>query len=324
MFVMERTEKTYKKLIVVSILICIVTALSVSFIDSVSYLHTSNIYSVEKQSEELPINVFSPNEYNFSPKMQKVSTFSTNYSSSTSARKHNIELACDNFTWLVIKSKDKLSFNNIVGKRTTDRGYQNAKVILNGEYIEGVGGGVCQVSTTLYNAWIRADLGTEHIKAHSLPSSYCELSQDATVSEYIDMVLINTSKYDIIVNGYTKDNNLIFDIYANPLDYSIKIKSEVVGKITPQQPIVEEVDNFPDEYMGKIKQDPLGEYVLVKTGVDGYKSKAYAMYYDNQGNLIKEVLLREDTYLPRQGKILRKKQAEAEDTKSTIPWYGFR
>ena len=87
----------------------------------------------------------SPNPYGFSPKMQLISRFSTDFSTSKEERAHNVALASSNFCWIVVKKGETLSFNTVVGLRSEERGYKNAKVIVNGEYTEGVGGGVCQV-----------------------------------------------------------------------------------------------------------------------------------------------------------------------------------
>lgn len=247
-----------------------------------------------------------PNDYGFSPKMQKISSFCTDFSTSKDDRKHNIRLAADNFSWLVVKSGTTLSFNTVVGKRTQERGYRLSKVIVDGEYTQGVGGGVCQVSTTLYNAWIRGGLATQYVRAHSLPASYCGLSQDATVSDYIDLVLLNDSPYDVIVNGYVKENKVYFDIYGEPLEYSIDIRSELLETLSPPAPIIEEVDDFPVDFKGEIRTDAYGEYAIQKAEKTGYKSRAFIEYYDKSGQLVKSKELRKDSYLPTQGKIYRK------------------
>ncbi|MEG1395001.1 MAG: VanW family protein, partial [Clostridia bacterium] len=130
------------------------------------------------------INVFSSSGATVA-KLQKISTFCTSFVTSGESRSHNIALATSNFSWRTVGDKEEVSFNKIVGARREDRGYAIGKVIFDGEYINGVGGGVCQVSSTLYNAWIRANLGVISARAHSLPTSYCELSQDATVSDLI-------------------------------------------------------------------------------------------------------------------------------------------
>lgn len=256
---------------------------------------------------------YRPNDYGFSPKMQLVSSFSTDYSSSKEDRRHNVALASESFSWIAVKKGSTLSFNTLVGKRTEERGYKISKVIVDGEYTEGIGGGVCQVSTTLYNAWIRAGLGVEYVRAHSLPASYCQLSQDATVSEYIDLVLVNDSDYDVLVNGYVKNLKICFDIYAHPLNYAVKIRTELLQTVEPPAPEIIEVDEFPDDFAGQILSDAEGEYGIKREAREGYKSQAFAEYYDKDGKLIKSVRIRKDSYLPSQGKIYRKK------TKSLLP-----
>lgn len=275
------------------LLITIFTVASIATA-SVSIYAEQNMQSIEAMT--------SPNSYGFSPKMQLISRFETDFSTSKEERCFNIALASSNFCWLVVKSGECLSFNTVVGLRSEERGYKNAKVIVNGDYTEGIGGGVCQVSTTLYNAWIRAGLAPKHVVSHSLPSSYCGLSQDATVTEYIDMVLLNDSQYDVIVNGYVENKRVIFDIYGHPLPYQIKLRSEIIEVLQPPEDIVE----WSDVLEGEIASDEIGEYVISKKSHVGYKSRAIIEYYSN-GKLISNKELRKDSYLPVQGKIIRKR-----------------
>ncbi len=241
---------------------------------------------------------------NFSPKTQNISTFSTSFATSSQGRIHNITLATGNFSWLVIKAGEKLSFNTIVGARTEERGYANAKVILWGEYVDGVGGGVCQVSTTLYNAWIRAGLGTEQVVNHSLPSSYCELSQDATVSEYTDMILVNDSGYDVVVNGKVADKTVTFRIYGAPTEYTYKIESTILEVLPPTAPEV--VYSATLEGMGEIREDGEGQYVVLRQEKNGFRSQAVRKKYKGDVE-VESKLLRVDTYKPSRGKICVKR-----------------
>lgn len=241
---------------------------------------------------------------NFSPKTQNISTFSTSFATSSEGRIHNITLATGNFSWLVVKAGEKLSFNTIVGARTEERGYANAKVILWGEYVDGVGGGVCQVSTTLYNAWIRAGLGTEQVVNHSLPSSYCELSQDATVSEYTDMILVNDSGYDVVVNGKVIDKTVTFWIYGAPTEYTYKIESTLLEVLPPTAPEV--VYSATLEGMGEIREDGEGQYVVLRQEKNGFRSQAVRKKFKD-GVEVESRLLRVDTYKPSRGKICVKR-----------------
>lgn len=172
----------------------------------------------------------------------RISSFTTTFDRSVYARSYNIALACKNFCYLKVAAGEKLSFNTVVGKRTEERGYKQAKVIENGEYVPGVGGGVCQVSTTLYNAWITAGLGVEYVRAHSLPSSYCALSRDATVSDWTDLVLVNDSGADVIVNATVTGNKVRFDVYGKVSGYGYEFESVLVRKTPPPEPTIEYVD----------------------------------------------------------------------------------
>jgi len=236
----------------------------------------------------------------FSPKTQHVSTFSTSFETSSPSRSHNVALATNNFCWRVVGSGEELSFNQIVGERTAERGYQNAKVILYGEYVDGVGGGVCQVSTTLYNAWIRAGLEVSHVVNHSLPSSYCELSQDATVSDYIDMILLNDSPFAVIVNGYVKDKHIVFDIYTQPTPYTFEIESSVIEYLPATAPEVEYVDSL--EGLGEVQEDGENKFVVTRQEKQGYHTMAVRKKY-LRGQLVGQQKIREDYYKPTRGKI---------------------
>ncbi|MDE7216284.1 MAG: VanW family protein [Clostridia bacterium] len=282
---------------------------------AVAVILTGGVFLYESNGN-IALGATSPNQYGFSPKMQIIGSYNTDFSTSKEDRAHNVALACESFSWLAVKKGDKLSFNNVVGKREESRGYKNAKVIVDGEYTQGVGGGVCQVSSTLYNAWVRAGLCVQSVKAHSLPSSYCPLSTDATVSEFIDLVLVNDSEYDVLVNGYTKDGKVYFDVYGHPTEYTVKLRSELIEVLPEPQPLVEWAEHLDGESL----VDEEGEYIVNKKGKQGYKSRAIIEYYKD-GIKVKERELRRDFYLPVQGTITRvRKPVEEEREKPEIDW----
>lgn len=283
------------------------------FLTAIAFITIGGVFLYAGQKMQTAAAMSSPNPYGFSPKMQLISRFHTDFSTSKEDRSFNVALASSNFCWLIVKRGETLSFNDVVGVRSEERGYKNAKVIVNGEYTEGVGGGVCQVSTTLYNAWIRAGLSAKSAQSHSLPSSYCDLSQDATVSEFIDLVLVNDGEYDVLVNGYTKNKKVIFDIYGHPLPYEIKLRSEILEVLPPPQPLVE----FSDELAGEIFSDESGQYSVSKKSHDGYKSRAIIEYYKD-GKLLSSKELRKDNYLPVQGKIIRKKPTQEQSSRALL------
>lgn len=221
-----------------------------------------------------------------------VSQFSTTFDSGTVGRSFNIALAANNFCWLKVGEGERVSFNAVVGPRTEQRGYRSAKVIENGEYVVGVGGGVCQVSTTLYNAWIRAGLSVESVRAHSLPASYCELSQDATVSEYIDLVLVNDGDGAVYIDAEADAGKLTFRIYGAPRKERYEFVSEIEETIAPQGETIEFVPSLGGD-----------DYRVVRAARNGYRTRLVRLTYD--GETLKErKVLRRDAYLAVPAKIL--------------------
>ena len=127
-------------------------------------------------------------------------TFSTDYSKSSAERKHNVGLAAKSLDNVFVDAGGEFSFNKTVGERTYKRGYKSAKIIVNGEFTEGVGGGVCQVSTTLYNAALLAGLEISEVNQHSVAVSYVAPSFDAMVnSGSADLRFINRTHNPVII-----------------------------------------------------------------------------------------------------------------------------
>lgn len=220
-----------------------------------------------------------------------ISSFTTDYSKSPDSRKYNVRLALKSLNNYTVKGGEELSFNKVVGRRTEERGYKKALVIFKGNYVEGVGGGVCQVSSTLYNAWLLAGLEVTEAKAHSLPASYVDLSRDATVSDLIDMKLKNQLNSDITIKTEYDDNNITIKILGKKREYSYKLKSEVIKTI----PYGEEI----------IELDEIGEDEFF-IGKDGYISRLILSIYDKD-KVIARKELRRDYYMPQNSvKILRK------------------
>ena len=134
------------------------------------------------------------------------SSFSTSYASSSPERKNNVTRALNSFNGQVFMPGEEVSFNNITGARTEENGYKGANVILNGAYVKGIGGGVCQASTTLYNALVLADVEVIEANHHSIPASYVPLSFDAMVSEgYSDLVFKNSLEAPIYFKTYYRN-----------------------------------------------------------------------------------------------------------------------
>lgn len=219
--------------------------------------------------------------------------FSTGYASSSPARKHNIGLAASFINGTVIENGGRLSFNTVVGKRTAERGFLEANIISKGHFVKGVGGGVCQVSTTLYNAAIRAGLNVIAVSNHSLPVGYVPLSFDAMVSSCTDLVLENTSGHPVYIKGSCDGNRIEFTFFGKCLTEGQQIvyRSEVVKVIVGQ------------EYEDILDSSLLGQdepYKIISSPKSGYISEGYKDVYED-GKLISSQKVRRDIYMPQKG-----------------------
>lgn len=232
----------------------------------------------------------------------KRSEFSTSYEKSSSARKNNIKLALQAFNGLIVEPGQVVSFNETTGRRTENTGYKNAHIIVGGVYVDGVGGGVCQASTTLYNALLLADIDILTVNHHTLPASYVPLSFDAMVSgDYSDLVFQNNFDSPIYIKTSADDKNIKVEIYGQkiPDGEEIKTRSELV-KILPHNGD-KIVSDKKGDYASKVLYK--GEYYRLKYPREGYESKAYVQYYKD-GKLEREKEIRHDFYLAQDGVVI--------------------
>jgi len=166
------------------------------------------------------------------------SAFSTRCSQ-VPARTANIALALSGYNGLIVQNGQTMSFNHIVGPRTQERGYQCAKIIMDGEFVPGIGGGVCQASTTLFNAALLSGLKIEKSYNHSLEISYVPLGRDAMVSSASDLEIRNNTGGTIYIEAGVKGREVFVNIWGNytPVKYKPRVemtkihdlKNEVIG-----------------------------------------------------------------------------------------------
>ncbi|MGN1203228.1 MAG: VanW family protein [Eubacterium sp.] len=161
----------------------------------------------------------------------KISTYSTYYDPSNSTRTVNICTAVEKLDNLKIPDGSTFSFNQTVGKRTVLAGYQEAKVVQGDEFVDGLGGGICQVSSTIFQAALRANLDITVRACHSLEISYVPLGADATVQwNSQDFRFENNSGSDIRLSVSASNGTLTCSIYAkedvNPGKVDIKVSKD--------------------------------------------------------------------------------------------------
>ena len=208
----------------------------------------------------------------------------------TENRKKNVALSLSKINNTVVQAGDRFSFNETVGERTEANGFLIAHVIKDGEFVDGVGGGVCQASTTVYNAWLRSGLAVEKATAHSLPVSYVPPSLDAMVSESSDLILRNDSDYPIYIWARCIGNEAFVSLYGRPSEYEVKTRSVTIKTLPSKYEIVdEEVEWCEDE----------SERIL-KRAKDGLVSESYRDYYKD-GILVKTEKLRRNEYRAQDG-----------------------
>lgn len=224
----------------------------------------------------------------YAPKL--IAHFSTYYGESSPNRKYNVELASRKINGLKLFPEDEFSFNDCVGKRTEANGFKKAYIIQDGEFVEGTGGGVCQVSSTVYNCALLAGLTISQVRPHSLPVSYVAPSFDAMVSSGTDFRFVNTLSGPITLKIITDGKYIRAEIYGHD-EITVRRRSETISTI-PHETEYREDDGL-----------PIGKEVIDTYGKDGLTSEGYLDFFED-GKLVKSVLIRRDTYKPQKRIIL--------------------
>jgi vancomycin resistance protein YoaR len=168
----------------------------------------------------------------------------TTYFENNPNRENNIELALSKFNGIAVQKGQSISFNQIVGKRTQERGFETAKIILDGEFVNGVGGGVCQASTTLFNALLLSGIQIDKSSSHSLAVSYVPLGRDAMVSSSTDLCFTNNTGGTIYIETFVENATAAHAGRATVRIYGTKSKVKYVPRVEvtegsdPQTPVV--------------------------------------------------------------------------------------
>ncbi|MBP5177670.1 MAG: VanW family protein [Clostridia bacterium] len=217
------------------------------------------------------------------------SKFFTDFSWSSDERKSNILTALKAVNGTVVNSGEQFSFNDTVGSRSEEKGYKTAKIIVDGEFTEGVGGGVCQVSTTLYNAALLAGLKIDEYHPHSLKVSYVESSFDAMVSYgTCDLKFTNDTGAPVYVKAFADGDKAAVIVYGAKMTKTYERESVVTEVISPA--ITRVYSPLLDE----------NEYIIKTAAKDGIKSEGY-LIIRSAGGAVSRKLLRKDAYKPVNG-----------------------
>ena len=215
-------------------------------------------------------------------------TFTTDFSSSGWARSTNLEVGASKINGHVLMPGEVLSGQGAMAPITAENGFKNAGAYENGRSVDSIGGGVCQIATTLYNAALYAELDIVQRQNHSMTVSYVDHSRDAAIAgTYKDIKVSNPYDTPIYVEGYTSGKKLTFTIYGKetrPENRKIEFESKTLQWINPGNPIEE--------------QDPSlqpGQRVKVQSSHTGIRSELYKCVYVD-GVLQERTLLNKDNY----------------------------
>lgn len=213
--------------------------------------------------------------------------FHTVFNQNDKNRSQNIKLASGMINLTILAPGDVFSFNQVVGRATAERGFKEAPIIVSGQFVPGVGGGICQVSSTLYNAALLTSMEIIERTNHGRAVGYLPLGRDATISyDYLDLKFKNTRSYHVLISSRVDGNQLVIRFFGNPVpEERIEIVTTDVVKIEPE--IITEVN----------KNLKPGEKKLVQSGSPGYRVNVWRIIYQGEEEVERERLSR-DYYKP--------------------------
>lgn len=204
--------------------------------------------------------------------------FSTNYGGMT-GRDYNIKKSAEDSSGIILKPGEEFSFNGLTGVKTIANGYKYAPVIESGKLVMGVGGGVCQTSSTIFNAALLSGMEITTRRNHTIPSDYVKLGRDATVYDGNpgqDFKFKNPFKNNVYVKNFTIDGKVVSQIFGNKADYqNIEVTTEMLGSTGAGSKTISDPSL------------PAGKRVVEKYASRGYTVATYRIYKDNNGNTIK-------------------------------------
>ncbi len=255
--------------------------------------HLNDIYSLEEEGKiEAIIRVVDAKKTSsyFDNVQTPISSFYTSYGNADPDRNVNLSVGAGKIN-TSIEPGEVFALSDYFGIISADQGFKNSKVISNGELVDGIGGGICQVASTLYNSVLLTDLKIVSRQNHSLPVGYIPLGRDATyASGSIDFKFENPTEYPAYVESYVEKNKLYVNIYGHESlkpDHDIKFES-----------VVTEVVSAPAPKYQKDSSLEKGKQVQQVSPLQGKKVDLYKYTYKD-GKLVDKVLENKSYYRPR-------------------------
>lgn len=216
-------------------------------------------------------------------------TYTTSYTSSNTARSANVSNGCKLIDGITLYPGEEFSAYDAVAPFTEKNGYYMAGSYLNGKVVDSLGGGICQVSTTLYNAVLGAELEVTERHNHSMIVTYVSPSADAAIAESSgkDFRFVNNLDYPIYIEGYTQNKHITFNIYGKETrdeGYKVRYESEVLEVINPTSDTIYADASLPLGYIGNVESAHIG-----------YKAQLWKIVFQD-GAEISRTLVNRSTY----------------------------
>ena len=216
----------------------------------------------------------------------KLASFTTRYDAGDTDRSTNLQIACQKINGKVVLAGETFSYNKALGARTAAAGYKNGKIYSAGEVVDGIGGGICQISSTLYNSVLMANLEIVERRNHQFVTSYVPAGRDATVVYgAIDFKFKNTRQYPIRIVASAQNGIATISIYGikEENEYTFSFSTKTIASIPSTTQYIED---------GTL---PVGTERVKQKGTNGLKTETYITKSLN-GKVISTKLLSKDTY----------------------------
>ena len=253
----------------------------------------------DKEQYEIPLNITKPkvttSQIGSEAFPDLLATYSTKYDGGNIDRTTNLRIACQKINDKVILPGETFSYNKTLGERSTATGYKYAKVYENGEVVDGIGGGICQISSTLYNSVLMSNLDIVERRNHQFVTSYTPAGRDATVVYGMtDFRFKNTRTYAVKIKASCSNGIATVSIYGikEENEYTVSFSTKTISTIPYTVKYVD--DNTLASGTEKVKQK----------GANGIITETYIIKSLN-GKVVSSKLLSKDTYNAMQRIILR-------------------
>ena len=240
-------------------------------------------------------------------------SFTTNYSNSSSSRAANLDNGAKLINNTVLYPGEEFNAYELLAPFSTSNGYSVGGAYSNGMLVDSIGGGACQVTTTIYNAALYAEMDITERAAHSMTVSYVDLSRDAAIAgTYKNLRFINNTEYPVLIQSYTKNRNITFTIWGHetrPANRTVKYETVVLSKKNP-----------PEDKITKDPTKPTSYKQTTQSSYTGYVAELYKIVYED-GKQVSRERVNKSSYMaaPRYVTIGTMEETKPEPTEAPDP-----